>query len=115
MNYTGSCHCGQVRFAVEAEIKDVMACNCSICSKRGYLLIFVPEAQFALHSGDAALSDYQFGERSIHHLFCKTCGVGAFGKGAGPDGAVMVAVNVRCLDDVDISAFPVTPFDGKSL
>jgi hypothetical protein len=113
--YTGGCHCKSVRFEVKAELGSLLACNCSICSKTGALLAFVPAAQFTLVSGEGALTDYQFARKNIHHLFCATCGVRAFGRGTGPDGNEMCAINARCLDDVDVGALPVTNFDGKSL
>lgn len=92
-----------------------MSCNCSICSKRGSLLAFAPADRFLLVSGEDRLSDYQFNKKVIHHLFCRNCGVQPFARGTAPDGAEMVAINVRCLDGVDIPALPVTPFDGKRL
>jgi hypothetical protein len=113
--YTGGCHCGKVRFEVRADLSRVISCNCSICSKTGLLLTFVPAEQFALLSGDDALSDYQFNKKRIHHLFCAGCGVRSFARGAMPDGREMCAINVRCLDDVDISALTLTPIDGKSM
>ena len=113
--YAGGCHCGKVRYEVTAALDKVMACNCSICNKRGALLTFVPADQFKLLSGEDALTDYQFAKKKIHHLFCSTCGVASFARGAGPDGRQMCAINTRCLDDVDVSALPVTHFDGKSL
>src|SRR5688572_4938554 len=79
--YTGSCHCGNVRFEVSADLSTVNACNCSMCSRAGYLLAFVPAAQFKLLAGEDAQSDYQFNKKVIHHLFCKTCGVRSFGRG----------------------------------
>ena len=115
MKHSGGCHCGNVRFDVEMTIDTLMACNCSICSKRGYLLAFTPEKNFTLLSGADSLTDYQFGKKNIHHVFCKTCGVSAFGNGAMPDGTKMRAINARCLDGIDIAQIPVTPFDGKSL
>lgn len=113
--HTGGCHCGKVRYEVEADLATVMSCNCSICQKRGALLTFVPTPRFTVLSGDDALTDYQFNKKIIHHLFCGTCGVASFARGVAPDGSEMVAVNVRCLDDVDPAALTVTPFDGRSL
>jgi len=113
--FTGGCHCGEVRFEVTADLEKVMACNCSICQKRGALWVFVPAEHFALRAGADDLKDYQFGKRRLHHLFCPQCGVGAFSRGAAPNGTEMVAVNVRCLDDVDVSALRPQPFDGRSL
>ncbi len=113
--YQGGCHCGKVRFEAEIDLtKPALMCNCSICSKRGYVLSFVSGADFKLLSGEEALTDYLFNKKTIHHLFCSTCGVGAFGRGVGPDGAESIAINVRCLDDVDAAAVPFTAFDGKS-
>jgi hypothetical protein len=114
-SHAGGCHCGKVRYEVETSLDGVLACNCSICAKRGTLLTFVPAAQFTLQRGAADLTDYQFNKHHIHHLFCATCGVASFARGTGPGGAEMVAVNVRCLDDVDPDALTITHFDGKSL
>jgi len=114
MKYKGGCHCGQVRFEVELNLDQVIACNCSICSRKGHLLAFAPEENFVLESGENALSDYQFGKKKIHHLFCSTCGIGSFGNGTGPDGKKMKAINVRCLDNVNFEEIPVQHVDGKS-
>jgi hypothetical protein len=114
-NYTGGCHCGQVRYDFTTDLAQVMECNCSICTKRGALWTFVPADKFALRAGEDVLADYQFGKRTLHHLFCPQCGVGSFSRGKAPDGKEVVAVNVRCLDDVDIKALKTTPFDGRSM
>lgn len=115
MKYIGGCHCGEVRFEVEMEIKELLSCNCSICTKRGHLLAFTSDNNFRLLSGENSTVDYQFGKKSIHHYFCKVCGIAAFGKGFMPDGTPMRSVNVRCLEDIDIDQFPIYRFDGKSL
>lgn len=103
-----------VRYEVEADLTKAMECNCSHCSKKGFLLHFVPAKQFKLLSGEDGLSEYRFNTKKIAHLFCKTCGVQSFGRGEGPDGTSMVAVNARCLDDVDIKMLEIVPIDGKS-
>jgi hypothetical protein len=112
--YTGGCHCGAVRFEAEVDLAHVISCNCSHCSKKGVLLTFKPEAEFILLTSEENLTDYQFNKKIIHHLFCKTCGVQSFGRGKNKDGAPTVAINVRCLDDVDLETLTVTPFDGKN-
>jgi hypothetical protein len=113
--YTGGCHCGKVRYEVTTDLAEVIECNCSICGKTGSLLTFVPANRFRLMAGGEDLSDYQFGSRNIHHLFCATCGIRSFGRGTGPDGAPMVGINVRCLDGVEPATLAVTAFDGRSL
>jgi hypothetical protein len=113
--YEGSCHCGNVRFEVETDLDTVMQCNCSICSRAGYLLAFVPADKFKLVSGAGAQSDYQFNKKHIHHLFCSTCGVRSFGHGKGPDGSEMYAINVRTLEGVDLDALKVKKVNGKAL
>ena len=113
--YTGGCHCGAVRYEAAADLSaPVISCNCSICSKKGYLLSFVPAAQFKLLSGEDSLTDYQFNKKVIHHLFCKVCGVESFAGGVGPGGAEMRALNVRCLDGVDPDALTLQKVDGRS-
>jgi hypothetical protein len=113
--YEGSCHCGNVRYRVESDLGHVVSCNCSICRRKGTLLTFVPAAKFELVSGEEALSDYQFNRMNVHHLFCSTCGIASFSRGTGPDGQPMAAINVRCLDGVDLDALTITPFDGASI
>jgi hypothetical protein len=113
--YSGGCHCGQVRYRAAASLGQVIACNCSICSKHGLLLTFVGGTDFELVSGQHSLKDYQFGTKRIQHLFCTACGVESFARGTAPDGSEMVAVNVRCLDGVELATLTPTPFDGKSL
>lgn len=114
--HKGSCHCSKVRYEVKMDLeKPVLACNCSICQRKGTLLGFVPADAFRLISGKDDVTDYQFGTKNIHHLFCSTCGVTSFATGTAPDGTRMVAVNVRCLENVkDVKALNVQEFDGRS-
>lgn len=109
----GSCHCGAVTFTVDTDLEKVMDCNCSHCSRKGLLLTFVPAEQFQLISGKENLTEYLFNKKTIHHEFCKTCGVQCFGHAQGPDGKEMVAVNVRCLPDVDTTTLTIDHADGK--
>jgi hypothetical protein len=113
--HKGGCHCGKVRYEVATDLKNIVACNCSICSKQGLWLTFVPGPEFKLVSGETSLKDYQFKDKKIHHMFCDACGVESFARGKAKDGSDMIALNVRCLDDVDIASLTPTPFDGKSL
>jgi hypothetical protein len=114
--YTGGCHCGAVRYRIrDLKLEGAMTCNCSICSKTGTMLAFVPAAQFDLLSGQDALTDYQFGKKRIHHLFCSRCGIRSFARGKGPNDVDMAAVNVRCLDGIDLATVPTRSFDGKSV
>jgi hypothetical protein len=114
--YGGSCHCGAVRYEVTtAPPEKAFACNCSICSRMGWLLAFVPEADFRLLAGEKDLTDYQFGNKHIHHLFCRTCGVRSFSRGSGKDGKITFSINLRCLAGVDATSLPVQTFDGASL
>jgi hypothetical protein len=113
--YEGGCHCGRVRFRIDADLAKVFDCNCSICVKRGALWAFVKAPQFTLVQGEDALSDYQFAKKRIHHLFCASCGIGSFSRGLAPNGEETYAVNVSCLDGVDTTALERVPFDGKNL
>jgi hypothetical protein len=113
--YSGGCQCGKVRYDVTADIDEVFACNCSRCSKLGWLLTFVPVGDFRLKSGDDATTDFQFNKHVIHHLFCTACGIQSFARGKGPNGQEMVAINVRCLDGVDADSLKVKKFDGAKM
>ena len=115
MTYQGSCHCGNIAYDVEGEIGPVTECNCSICSKRGHLMWFVPRANLHLKTPEANLASYTFNKHNIRHTFCPTCGVGTFGLGTDPKGNAMAAINVRCLEGVDPKSLTVRSFDGRSL
>lgn len=115
MVYQGSCHCGKVAFDVEGELTGVMACNCSICSRKGSLMWFVPRDKLRLDTPEDAMATYTFNKHVISHHFCKTCGIHPYGEGVDPKGQRMAAVNVRCLQGVDLAALPVQHFDGRAL
>ncbi len=113
--HEGGCQCGKVRYRVSIDLTaPVIACNCSMCGRSGTMLSFVPAAQFTLVSGEDALTDYQFNKHAIHHLFCAACGIKSFACGKGRDGGDTVAINVRCLDGVELDSLNVTKFDGRS-
>ena len=115
MIYTGSCHCGNIAFEVEGEIEQAMACNCSICQRKGSLLWFMPREKFRLVTPESAISTYTFNERTIKHRFCPVCGMHPFAEGTDAKGDVMVAINIRCIEDIDPEAVPVQHYDGRSL
>ena len=114
MNYRGSCHCGQVAFEVEGEIQGAMACNCSICVRKGTLMWFVPREKLHLLTPDDAASTYTFNKHLIQHRFCPTCGIHPYAEATGPDGKLMAAINLRCIEDIDLDAIPVKHYDGRS-
>lgn len=112
--YTGGCHCGKVAYQVEGEIDQAIDCNCSMCQRRGGLLWFVPRSAFALKADPADLGTYHFNKHSIDHHFCKHCGIASFSQGTMPDGTAMTAINIRCLEGVDLKSVKVIPVDGRS-
>ena len=114
MTYTGSCHCGRVRFEVDGEPDSGLACNCSMCSRRASLLWFVPRAKLRLLTPEADAGIYLFNKHVIKHRFCPVCGIHAFGEGQTPDGKPMAAVNLRVLEDFDVASVPVKHYDGRS-
>jgi hypothetical protein len=113
--HTGSCHCGAIAFSFDGEIGQAMACNCSICARKGVLMHFSPESDFRLNTPEETMGTYRFNTHRIAHHFCPTCGIAPFSRAAGKDGTPMVAVNLRCVDGVDPAALTVQMFDGRSL
>lgn len=111
--YSGSCHCGKVRYDVKMDLQQVISCNCSICQRTGALLAFVPEGSFTLKSGEEVLTDYLFNKQVIHHLFCNVCGVRSFARGE-QGGKTMYAINTRCLEGVEPEQLQVNRVDGRS-
>ena len=111
MPYTGSCHCGAVTFTVAADAPtEAMSCNCSHCSRKGFLLTFVPADQFTLDSGADKLTNYQFYKHAITHRFCNVCGTQSFAEGDSPNGPM----NLRCVPEVDIDMLKIKKVDGAS-
>jgi hypothetical protein len=112
MLHVGGCHCGRVRFEVEAPAHlKVSDCNCSICAKSGYLHLIVEKSQFRLLSGEDSLTQYQFNTGTARHLFCKVCGVKSFYVPRSfPHG---YSVNARCLEGGTVSGMTVQAFDGR--
>ena len=110
--HRGGCHCGAVRFEVEAPADaELVDCNCSLCSAAGFLHLIVPAADFRLVRGGAALAEYRFNTRLARHFFCRHCGVKSFYvPRSHPDG---VSVNARCLDAGTLAGNPVRPFNGR--
>jgi hypothetical protein len=111
-SFEGGCHCGRVRFRVIADLARTTECNCSICTKKGFLHLIVPPEQFELLSGAAELTTYQFHTGTAKHTFCRHCGIHPFYvPRSDPD---KIDVNVRCLDDVDLALLRPHRFYGRN-
>lgn len=110
---TGGCHCGAVRFEADvAQNVRLLACNCSICAKTGFLHLIVPHNDFRLLQGGDNLSRYRFGTGAAEHLFCRTCGIRSFYQPRSHPESW--SVDFRCLDDGHVLLANVEPFDGKN-
>ena len=114
MLYQGSCHCGLLKFEAEGTLEQVVECNCSYCSRKGFLLWFVPRAQLKISSGEGKSTIYKFNKHKIEHHFCPVCGCQPYGFAQDQEGREMVAVNARCVEDVDLSTLKRHAYDGKS-
>ena len=115
MKYKGSCHCGKVAFEIEGEINGAMACNCSMCSRKGSLLWLVPRAELRVLTAEDDIGAYTFNKHVTEHRFCQTCGIHPFGEGTDPTGNRIAAINIRCLEGIELESVPVQQFDGRSL
>ncbi len=115
MNYRGSCHCGRIAFEVEGTVEGAMACNCSICQRKGALMWFVARDQLRLLTPPEDSTVYTFNKHVIQHRFCPVCGMHPYGEGKDPKGNRMAAINLRCLEGIDLGAIPVTHYDGRAL
>jgi hypothetical protein len=112
VTHRGGCHCGAVRFTLEAPA-DLLVheCNCSMCAMEGFLHLIGPGSRFHLVDGASALEAYAFNTRVARHLFCRICGVKSFYvPRSNPDG---ISVNARCLDNATVQSLTVEPFDGQ--
>jgi len=112
VTHAGGCHCGRVRFEVTCPAKlQVLECNCSICSKSGYLHLVVPADRFNLLTGSEALTCYGFHTHTARHLFCPVCGIKSFYVPRADPWSR--SINVRCLDPGTIESITISPFNGR--
>lgn len=111
--WSGSCHCGAVRFRVEAVIEELTRCDCSLCRRKGALMAKVPESGLTVAAGEENLTLYQWNTGVARHWFCRTCGIYPFHrKRSAPDS---YGVNVGCLEDFDVTAYPYRLADGQTM
>jgi len=110
--YEGGCHCGRVRFRVATDLEQVINCNCSICTKKGFLHLIIDPSKFELLQGEANLTTYMFNTGVARHTFCRICGIHAFYvPRSHPD---KIDINVRCLEGVDLASLKILAFDGQN-
>lgn len=110
--YLGGCHCGTVRFQVKVKEYKGNECNCSICTKKGFIHLIVSKEQFSLLSGEESLTNYTFNTQTAKHLFCRICGIHSFYiPRSHPNN---IDVNIRCLDGDVLADFQIEFFDGRN-
>ena len=114
--YTGSCHCGAVRFEADIDLEQpTYRCNCSICSRTRFWPAIVSPGDIRILAGESELTEYRFHSKHNAHQFCRTCGVRPWGIGALPDGTAIYGVNIGCLENVApdvLAAAPIVYVDG---
>src|SRR5258707_12200341 len=102
-----------VRFECPANLAMVTACNCSICTKKGLHFTFVAPNSFQLRAGEDNLKEYLFNKHAIRHQLCIDCGVDVFARGSKPDGTAVVALNVSCIDGIELASLAMTPMGAR--
>jgi hypothetical protein len=112
--YAGGCDCGAVRFTIDLDLDHTIACNCSNCRKRGLLFWFAAPERFQVTAGNGETGEYGFSKRAARHQVCGVCGVETFFYSEMPDGAEMVAVNARCIDNINPARLRPAPYEGAS-
>jgi hypothetical protein len=115
MHYKGNCHCGKIKFSLDGDLTGATSCNCSICQRKGHLLWFVPAAQVRLDALPQDVGTYTFNKHHIAHHFCKICGVSPYADGATPTGDKMIAINIRCIEDINLTNVPIKEVNGRAL
>ena len=113
--HAGCCHCGQIAFEVDGEFPSAVVCNCSYSRRAGHMLAFTTPDKFRMKTAQTNVSTYLFNRQAISHFFCANCGIATHGGGVAPDGKRMVAVNLRCVPDIDLETLKLDKFDGAKL
>jgi hypothetical protein len=112
MAFKGSCHCGRLAYTVDEDVPtEAMACNCSICRRRGALHHFTTPDKFTFAGSEGDVATYTWNKHNIRFEFCGTCGCAPFAHGTGPNGP-MVEINLRCAEDIDLESLKINEFDG---
>ncbi|KAL5045944.1 hypothetical protein BDW71DRAFT_183091 [Aspergillus fruticulosus] len=115
--YQGGCHCGTAKFTftlpASLDELEVVNCNCSICTKNGYLMIYPKASDMKYEHSEDAVMEYRFASKQFPHYFCKTCGSSLYAK--GPEGSDMMAVNARTIEGVEIDKLKLKKVDGRSV
>jgi len=115
MKHRATCHCGRVALEFDADIQGGLSCNCSICSRSGALLMFLPRDAVQIEAAPDALTTYTFNKHVIQHKFCKTCGIKTHGEGVDPKGTKIAAINLRCVEGLDLDNLTVQHYDGRAV
>jgi hypothetical protein len=115
MNYKGSCHCGRIKFEVEGSLEGAVTCNCSMCQRKGAVMWFVPRDKLRVLTPEQDASTYLFNKHAIKHRYCSVCGIHPYGEGTDPKGMRTAAVNIRCLEGIELESIPTKQYDGRSL
>lgn len=111
--YKGSCHCGAIKFEIDADITELTTCDCSICTKKNAIMTKVHESNFTLVSNRNSLSEYRWNMKVARHYFCSTCGIYTFHrKRAQPD---CYGINIFCIDDFDPSETDILKTEGENM
>lgn len=110
--YLASCHCGSIKFSLQADIDELVVCDCSLCAKRTAVMVTVQRDMLKVMSGEDALSLYQWNTGKARHYFCSTCGIYAFHQRRTNEN--VFSVNVSCIQGIDPTKIPVRHVDGKS-
>jgi hypothetical protein len=113
ITHSGGCHCGRVRFEVDAPGEIIATrCNCSVCTMTGFLHLIIGRDKFRLLDGADDIETYTFNTGVAKHYFCRHCGVKSYYvPRSHPDG---ISVNVNCLYPETIESVTVKPFDGRN-
>jgi len=113
-NYTGGCHCGLVRFECTGDLAMVTACNCSICTKKGLHFTFLAPASFHLRAGEDNLKEYLFNKHAIHTSSVPIAASRYLHAAASRMARKVVALNVSCIDGIELAKLQMTPIDGRN-
>jgi hypothetical protein len=108
------CHCGQVTITLPRRPDEISQCNCSLCSKTGFMGIYYRPDEVVVTGELDPYVRSDLDEACLTNWRCRHCGCATHWTGLGQYAEGRMGVNARMLHPAALKGVPVIPVDGAS-